>query len=54
MPHFTDQVLLLGKKFGIILLLQKEKTFLNGFKNIVENGAFAHYEQMLHFPQCFQ
>jgi hypothetical protein len=23
------------------------------FKN-VENGAFAHYEQILHFRQCFQ
>jgi len=23
-------------------------------KNSVEQGAFVHYEQMLHFPQCFQ
>jgi len=24
------------------------------FENIVENGAFAQIEQILHFPQCFQ
>jgi len=23
------------------------------FVNIVENGTFAHNEQMLHLPQCF-
>jgi len=27
---------------------------MNDFDNIVENGAFAQYEQMLHFQQCFQ
>ena len=27
---------------------------LNIFENIVGNIAFAHYEQMLYFPQCFQ
>jgi len=26
---------------------------LNGYENIVENEAFAHDEQMLHFPQSF-
>ena len=35
-------------------LMETKMPILNGFKNIVENGAFAHYEQMLHFPQCFQ
>ena len=24
------------------------------FENIIENGAFAHLEQMLHFPKYFQ
>jgi len=24
------------------------------FKRIVNNEAFAYYEQMLHFSQCFQ
>ena len=24
------------------------------FENIMENGAFAHLEQMLHFPKYFQ
>ena len=24
------------------------------FENIMENGAFAHLEQMLHFPEYFQ
>jgi len=28
--------------------------FFNGFDIIVENTAFAHYEQMLHFSQSFQ
>ena len=27
---------------------------LNTFENIMENGAFAPKEQMLHFPQYFQ
>ena len=26
---------------------------LNTFENIMENGAFAPKEQMLHFPQYF-
>ena len=26
---------------------------MDTFKNIMENGAFAPKEQMLHFPQCF-
>jgi hypothetical protein len=26
---------------------------LKDFLNNVGNGAFAHYEQMLHFSQCF-
>jgi len=31
-----------------------KKTFtMNGFENIVENGAFAHNEQMLHFLHVF-
>jgi len=32
---------------------RKETPILNGFKNIVGNGVFAQYEQILHFPQCF-
>ena len=27
-----------------------EKNILNTFENILENGAFAPKEQMLHFP----
>ena len=27
---------------------------MNTFENIMENGAFAPKEQMLHFPQYFQ
>ena len=27
---------------------------LNTFENIMENGAFALLEQMLHFPKYFQ
>ena len=33
---------------------ERKTPFLNGFENIVEIGEFAHYEQMLHFPQYFQ
>ena len=29
----------------------KENANVEYFENVVENGAFAHYEQMLHFPQ---
>ena len=32
-------------------LMETKIQILNGFENIVENGAFAHYEQMLHVPQ---
>ena len=30
------------------------KTVLNTFENIMENGAFAPEEQILHFPLYFQ
>jgi hypothetical protein len=36
----------------IDIRLQKENINFNGFKNIVETGAFAHYEQMFHFSKC--
>jgi len=32
----------------------KKKSIFNDFENIVENGIFAHSEQMLIFPPCFQ
>ena len=35
------------------LMITKLPIF-NGFKNIVENGAFARNKEMLHFPHCFQ
>ena len=35
-------------------LMETNIPILNGFENIVENVAFAHHEQMLHFPQCIQ
>ena len=34
-----------GKKFKNIL-----SKVLNTFDNIMDNGAFVHLEQMLHFP----
>ena len=33
---------------------ERKTVILKGFENNVDNGAFAHYEQMLHFLQCFQ
>ena len=33
---------------------EKNMLILNGIVKIVENGALAHYEHMLHFPQSFQ
>jgi hypothetical protein len=32
-------------------LMETKLLILNGFENIVENGGFANYEQMLHFLQ---
>ena len=34
--------------------MEMKLQFLNGFEKSVEKGTFAHYEQMFHFPQCFQ
>ena len=34
-------------------LMEKKMSILNGFENIVQYRALAHYEQMLRFPQCF-
>jgi len=33
-------------------LRERKTPILNGFNNIVETGAFAQVEQMLHFPHC--
>ena len=33
--------------------LRERKQTLNGFENVVENGIFAQYEQMIHFKQYF-
>ena len=33
---------------------EKIMLHLNTFENIIENGAFAPKEQMLHFPLYFQ
>ena len=33
---------------------EKFKLIFNTFENIMENGAFALLEQMLHFLYCFQ
>ena len=35
-------------------LKKKFSKVLNTFQNIMENGAFAQKEQMLHFPEYFQ
>ena len=35
-------------------LIETKMPIFNGFENIVENGAFAHNEQMLRFPQYLQ
>jgi len=35
-------------------LMEMNMPSWNDFENIVQNGTFAHYEQMLLFPQCFQ
>ena len=32
-------------------LRARKFSIFDSFENIVENGAFARYEQMLHFPQ---
>ena len=34
--------------------MERKMPNLNVFENIVGNGVFVHYEQMLHFPQCCQ
>jgi len=35
------------------MLSKEEIPLLNCIEIIVENGAFAGHEQMLHFEQCF-
>jgi len=33
-----------------VYLEERKGAITYGFDNIEENGAFAHHEQMLHFP----
>lgn len=35
-------------------LMETNMLILNGFENIVGDEAFAHFEQLLHFPQFYQ
>jgi len=37
-----------------IVLVKAKQQFLIALQNNVENGSFAQYEQMIHFPQRFQ
>ena len=49
MPLLDHDIIFYFRQHGL-KFEKKISKGLNTFENIMENGAFAHLEQMLHFP----